>query len=167
MGTPTRDYQGIDWPRWVADEVATLMFVIKEGQVLLIRKKRGLGKGKINGPGGRLDPGESLEACAIREVQEELLVTPKGTIEEVGLLQFQFCDGYALEVHVFRADDYEGTATETDEAIPLWTALDKIPYDEMWADDRFWLPLMLNGTRFKGTFLFDDDLMLGHDIQEV
>lgn len=40
--------------------LATLMFVIDEarGEVLLIRKKRGLGAGKINGPGGKIDPGK-------------------------------------------------------------------------------------------------------------
>ena len=40
------------------------------GQVLLIRKKRGLGAGKINGPGGKLDPGETFAQTAVREVQE-------------------------------------------------------------------------------------------------
>jgi len=36
------------------------LFVIRAGQMLLIHKKRGLGAGKINGPDGRLDLGESL-----------------------------------------------------------------------------------------------------------
>lgn len=58
----------IDWITWVPQERATLLFVIRNGQVLCIRKKRGLGAGKINGPGGRIDPGESAEQAAIREV---------------------------------------------------------------------------------------------------
>jgi len=66
----------VDWETWVPTERATLLFVIKDGQVLLIHKKKGLGAGKINGPGGRLEPGETPEQAAIREVQEELLVTP-------------------------------------------------------------------------------------------
>ncbi len=49
----------VDWTTWEPKERATLLFVIKEGQILLIRKKRGLGAGKINGPGGRLEPGET------------------------------------------------------------------------------------------------------------
>ena len=49
----------IDWDTWQARDRATLLFVIRDGQVLLIHKKRGLGKGKVNGPGGRV---ESLEA---------------------------------------------------------------------------------------------------------
>ena len=36
----------INWNTWVPEETATLMFVIKDEQILLIRKKRGLGAGK-------------------------------------------------------------------------------------------------------------------------
>jgi 8-oxo-dGTP diphosphatase len=118
-------------PDWTPRERATLLFVIREGRILLIRKKRGLGAGKINGPGGHLEPGETPRQAAIREVQEELCITPHG-VHEAGLLRFQFTDGHSIEGTVFTAGDYEGTPTETDEAIPLWTPLDAIPYEEMW-----------------------------------
>ena len=42
----------IDWNAWEPQQRATLLFVIHGGEILLIRKKRGLGAGKINGPGG-------------------------------------------------------------------------------------------------------------------
>ena len=58
----------IDWATWNAVDVATLLFVIKDGRALLIRKKRGLGAGKINAPGGRLDPDASLY-CRRRAVR--------------------------------------------------------------------------------------------------
>ena len=50
----------IDWPNWQPEIVCTLMFVTRGDEVLLIRKKRGLGAGKINGPGGKVDPGETI-----------------------------------------------------------------------------------------------------------
>ena len=65
-------FEQIDWQRWEPDEHATLCFVIRGGEILLIRKKRGLGAGKINGPGGRLEPGETALDCAVRETREEL-----------------------------------------------------------------------------------------------
>ena len=154
----------IDWPAWTPVDRATLLFVVEGGRILLIRKKRGLGAGKINGPGGRLDPGESPLEGAIREVEEELLVTPTG-ITPRGELFFQFTDGYSIHVHVFSATGCRGEARETAEAIPLWRRLDEIPYDEMWADDRIWLPLMLAGTPFSGRFLFDGDAMLDHQVE--
>src|SRR2546430_631394 len=117
MNIPTNIEQ-IDWPRWHPTEYANLCFVIRDRQILLIRKKRGLGSGKINGPGGRLDKGETALASAIRETQEEVGVTPRG-LEQIGELYFQFLDGYKLHVAVFAAEGCEGELIETDEATPL------------------------------------------------
>lgn len=154
----------IDWSAWQPEQRATLVFVICEGRVLLIHKKRGLGAGKINGPGGRIDPGESEMACAVREAQEELCITPTGLVHS-GELFFQFTDGLSIYVTVFRASGYIGTPEETEEAKPLWADTDKIPYEQMWADDRMWIPLMLAGKKFKGRFLFDEDAMVGYDLK--
>lgn len=72
--------EDIDWASWTPYERATLLFVICGGHILLIHKNRGLGAGKINGPGGRLVPGESPLQGAVREVQEELNVTPSNAV---------------------------------------------------------------------------------------
>ncbi len=154
----------LDWTRWEARDVATLVFVVQDGRILLIRKKRGLGAGKINGPGGRLEPGETPEAGAVREVEEELCVTPVG-LRELGENRFQFVDGYSIHVFVFTASGCRGEPTETDEAAPLWVGLDAIPYGEMWEDDQLWLPLVLEGRRFTGRFLFDGDAMLDQAVE--
>lgn len=153
----------IDWERWEPTDPATLVFVVKNDSILLIRKKRGLGAGKINGPGGRLEPGEAPMEGAVREAREELLITPLGLCY-AGENMFQFIDGYSIHVHVFRASDYEGQPTETDEAIPIWVPLDRIPYHEMWEDDELWLPLVLKGVPFSGRYIFDGDAMLDHRV---
>jgi 8-oxo-dGTP diphosphatase len=158
-----RSVKQIDWRRWEPVDPATLVFVLRGERLLLIRKKRGLGAGKINGPGGRLEPGETTDACAVREMEEELRVTPIG-LEKVGENRFQFVDGYAIHVHVYRAGDLRGTPVETDEAAPIWVGRDAIPYHEMWEDDRLWLPLVLEGTPFSGRFLFDGDRMLDYEL---
>lgn len=159
-----RSLDELDWASWQPHERATLAFVMRGEEILLIRKKRGLGAGKINGPGGRIDAGEGALECAVREVREELHVTPRD-LSHAGTLLFQFVDGYALHVEVFRAAAYDGEARETDEAIPLWTPIDAIPFDEMWADDRLWFPHLLAGRFFHGRFLFDEDRMLGHVLE--
>ena len=73
--------------------------------------------------------------------------------------------GYSIHVHVFTAEDCDGEPRETDEAVPMWTPLDRIPYDEMWEDDRVWLPEMLAGKRFDGRWIFDDETMLDHRLE--
>jgi 8-oxo-dGTP diphosphatase len=154
----------IDWERWQPRERATLLFVIRGGEILLIRKLRGLGAGKINGPGGRIDAGETPLACAVREVEEELRVTPIG-VEPRGELRFQFVDGHSIHGFVFSAADCLGEPQETAEAVPLWTSLERIPWDEMWADDRHWLPLLLAGDDIDGRFLFEGDALLDHAVR--
>jgi 8-oxo-dGTP diphosphatase len=155
----------VNWRTWAADDPATLVFVVREGQVLLIRKKRGLGAGKVNGPGGRLERGESPLDCAIREVQEELRTTPTG-LEMRGENSFQFVDGYSTHVYVFRAAGCDGEPQETEEATPFWTSVERIPYDQMWEDDELWLPLLLAGRRFSGRFIFDGDRMLDYQVDK-
>jgi 8-oxo-dGTP diphosphatase len=153
----------IDWSVWKPTDVATLIFVIEGDRILLIEKKRGLGAGKVNGPGGRLEPNETPIDAARREIEEELGVRALGVVEH-GELSFQFVDGYALHCHVFRADACEGTPIETEEAVPLWTSIHAIPFARMWADDALWLPMLIAGDRFRGRFLFEGDLMLDHEL---
>jgi 8-oxo-dGTP diphosphatase len=56
---------------------------------------------------------------------------------------------------------------ETDEAVPMWTPLDRIPWEEMWEDDPLWIPLMLEGKGFQARFLFDGDTMVDWDVLEL
>jgi 8-oxo-dGTP diphosphatase len=162
--SPPRSLADIDWTTWRAQDPATLVFVVKDGEVLLIRKKRGLGVGKINGPGGRLEHGETPAECAVREMQEELLVTPVG-LRYAGENLFQFVDGYSIHAYVFVASDVDGEPTETDEAAPIWTPVDELPWHEMWEDDHLWLPLVLDRIGFTGRYVFDGDTMLDHEVE--
>jgi len=148
---------------WRAVHKATLLFVVSGSRVLLIRKKRGLGAGKINGPGGKLDPGETLIECATREIHEELGVVVT-ECSPAGRLRFQFIDGYSIDVAPFIADRYEGIPVETEEAIPLWFKVSNIPYHEMWEDDRIWLPRVLAGEQVNGRFIFDGDRIVEQDV---
>ena len=154
----------MDWTTWVPRERANLCFIVSAGRVLLIRKKRGLGAGKINGPGGKIEPGETALESAIRETQEEVGVTPL-EIEERGLLHFQFTNGYSLACTVFVARGFIGEPIETDEAIPFWVALEAVPYAEMWEDDQHWLPQVLAGGSFRAWFEFDEDRMLSREVK--
>ena len=162
MSPPAR-VTDIDWKAWVPHDRATLLFVLDGERVLLIRKKRGLGAGKINAPGGRLEPEETALAAAVREVEEEVCVTPF-EVESRGTLKFEFVDGYRLEAHVFVAHGFRGEPAETDEAIPLWFSRSELPYAEMWADDALWLPRVLGGESVVGRFIFDGDAMLDHEL---
>lgn len=150
-------------------QTATLCYPIVDGEALLIRKRRGLGAGNVIGPGGKVEPGETPLEAVRREVREELRVEARG-VERVGVFEFHFGseapDDDSMEVHVFRADGVEGDPEATDEAVPEWHPVDDLPYDEMWIDDRIWLPHLLDGRTFEGTFVLseDGDAMLSYGI---
>ncbi len=158
------DVADVDWKNWTPKERAVLCFIHVENKLMLIHKKTGLGKGKVNAPGGRIEPAETAEQAAIRETQEEIGLTPLN-LRYMGELHFIFRDGYSLHGTVFFSHSFSGTPIETIEALPFWCPVDEIPYDNMWADDRLWLPVVLSGRRFKGYFIFDNDTMLSYDVQ--
>ncbi len=159
--TPSGAPFDVDWSDWQPVDTAVLTFIRRSGQLLLIHKKRGLGRGKVNAPGGRIEPGETPEQAAVRETQEEVGLTPLH-LKPAGRLDFAFTDGYSLRCDVFTADGCEGVLTETDEADPFWCDEVDIPYGRMWSDDRLWLPLLLEAQPFSAQFVFDGDLMLWH-----
>lgn len=160
-----RDVKEIDWDLWEPKEKAVICYIFQDGKVLLINKKTGLGSGLVNAPGGRIEDSETASEAAVRETVEETGLTPQN-LKEVGVLNFQFIDGYSLKGYVFFADSCTGTMTETDEADPFWVSVEDIPYDRMWEDDALWLPKTIAGTYIEGRFIFDDRTMLSNEILE-
>lgn len=149
-------------------KLLTLVIIVSGDRILLGMKKRGFGAGRWNGFGGKVHDGETVLAAAIRETEEECGVTPT-KMEEVGVHEFEFDTdrGAILEVHVFRSDAWLGEPVETEEMRPKWFPTDSIPYDEMWPDDRYWLPLFLAGKKFRTRFLFGEgDAVLEQSIVE-
>ncbi|HEY5647666.1 MAG TPA: 8-oxo-dGTP diphosphatase [Pseudomonadales bacterium] len=151
---------------WEPDETGTLLFVVRASEVLLIRKKRGHGAGKINGPGGKIEPGETPLASARRETREE---TGVDALDAALAGQFRFVElnGPQWYGYVFVAHRFSGTPHETAEADPFWCRIDSLPFDEMWEDDRHWLPRVLAGERLTGDFLFDDGRLLAHRLETL
>ena len=147
-------------------KACTLVFLLKEHQILLAMKKRGFGSSRWNGVGGKIDPGETVEQAMIRETQEEIGVTPTA-YTPVGFLEFSFPDGIVdMSAQVFVCTAWDGEPAESEEMAPEWFNINAIPYDDMWQDDRYWLPQVLEGKRIRGTFTFDSaDNMLAHEVQ--
>ena len=132
-------------------QLATLLFVCQGDRVLLMEKKRGHGAGLINGPGGKLEPGESLRACALREAEEELGIrgeAPRLCAE----LRFEDEDESRIHGFAYRCEAFTGTPRESAEGKPLWVSRQAMPYGRMWADDRGWLPWVLRGHRLRASF---------------
>ncbi|XP_068063187.1 oxidized purine nucleoside triphosphate hydrolase [Anomalospiza imberbis] len=146
----------------------TLVLVVQPPRILLGMKKRGFGAGLWNGFGGKVQPGESIEEAARRELLEESGLTVD-TLQKMGQITFEFVGNSELmDVHIFRADDFHGEPTESDEMRPQWFQLDEVPFHRMWPDDSYWFPLMLQRKLFRGYFKFQgQDTILEHSLKEV
>lgn len=149
-------------------KILTLCIVHQSPRVLLGMKKMGLGAGRWNGFGGKVEPGESIEDAARREVKEEADIEVRN-LEKMGVIDFEFSGNpEILEVHIFRSTEFSGVPVETEEMAPAWYPENEIPYELMWADDIYWLPLLLAGKKFRGKVLFGEkDVILEHKIEEV
>jgi len=140
---------------------ATLCFLVRGNEVLLGFKKTGLGEGKWNGIGGKIEPGETPAQAIAREVKEEIKVTLK-KFEQRAFIKFYnvlMHDGTRsdLNAYVFLATEWDGEAQETDEMLPRWFSKDTIPFHAMWIDDPYWLPQFLQGARVRAEFWFEGD----------
>jgi len=140
----------------------TLCYLVKKDSVLIGKKKRGVGKGLLVGFGGKLEKGESIEEAALREVEEEAGVRVLD-IKKVADVNYYFPDksgqgNWNQNVHVFIASKWRNEPKETDEMKPKWFKKDKLPYDQMWDDSRYWTNLVLEGQTIKADFLYNNEL---------
>lgn len=161
---------------------ATLCFVLRNGEVLLGMKKKGLGRGYWNGFGGKVEVKENVLDAARRELWEESGVTA-ASIEQCGLARIDYLDQKGLaegmslgadgverqiEMHIFRCYDFVGRPVETVEMRPKWFAFDGVPYGQMWPDDKYWLPQVLSGGWFEyWATLKDEKTLLKQNLEEL
>ena len=142
---------------------ATLLYLFKREngvvtQICLAMKKRGLGAGKWNGAGGKVEAGESIEEAAIRETSEEIGVTPRNILKVAELtFQFPHKPSYDQTVHVYVAESWDGNLLESEEMAPSWFATGEIPWNDCWPSDEFWMPRVLQGEFVTATFHFSED----------
>jgi len=147
-------------------KILTLCIIHQQTKVLLGLKKRGFGAGRWNGFGGKIQNGETIDQAAKRELLEEAGIVVEN-LEQFGTLEFSW-EGKPeiLEVHIFKARDFKGEPTESEEMKPQWFETDQIPFDLMWPDDRYWMHLFLENKKFKGKFLFgENDVVLEHNLE--
>ncbi len=138
----------------------TLILLKKDDEILLGLKKRGFGKGRLNGVGGKQKEGETLEECAIRETEEEISVKLT-KLEHVADIVFDnlYYKGVPERnmMHVYFGLEWEGEPTESDEIEPRWTKIADLDYSKMWCDDEHWYPYVLAGKKVQAWFNFNED----------
>jgi len=62
-----------------------------------------------------------------------------------------------LHVNIFTATKWDKEPTESEEMAPKWFSKNKIPYENMWPDDIYWLPQVIKGIKIKAHFKLDQN----------
>lgn len=151
----------------------TLIFIKDSSRILLGFKKRGLGKNTWNGYGGKLQEDEDILDCAVRELKEESnLNIRKDKLNYLGVVIYD--DNHNMInhdrriVHIFNASNVDGEPVETEEMRPQWFDFQNIPYDDMWPDSKFWLPLILKDSWLFARFTYKGDYeIVDHIVKEL
>ncbi|XP_060869394.1 oxidized purine nucleoside triphosphate hydrolase-like isoform X2 [Metopolophium dirhodum] len=139
-------------------KLMTLTFIIKNDEVLLGMKNRGMGKGKWNGFGGKKEPNETIFDAAKREVKEECGLDAI-SMKKIGIIDFEYIgSNEILEGHIYLCDKFKGHIVESDEMAPIkWFKINQFPLDNMWVDHKCWFPMVLKQIPFKAHFKYLDD----------
>jgi|SRR3989344_1570020 len=132
-------------------KIATLGVIMQNGKLLLGEKKRGeIGTGVLSGPGGKLDPGETLKECLIRETREELgIELDPASLELVALIDFYAAGAIDFRVYTYRAKILSGEIHETVDMIPGWYPLTDSTFERTYEADRHWLTRVARGEKFR------------------
>ncbi len=137
-------------------KIATLGIILQDGRILLGKKKKGeIGTGVLSGPGGKLDPGETLPGCLIRETREELEIElDPASLRLVAIIDFYAASELDFRVYTYHAKILSGEIHETADMIPGWYPLNKKTFKRTYEADRHWLPRAVRGEPFRANVLY-------------
>jgi 8-oxo-dGTP diphosphatase len=148
-------------------QLATLCYVRKNGKTLMIyrnKKPNDVHKGKWNGLGGKFNPGEMPEECAVREVLEESGLQVRNPRLH-GILTFpQFSGGKDWYVFVYVFDDFAGELIDSDEGRLAWIDDSQLLNLYLWEGDHYFLEWINQKRFFSGKFIYKNGRLEHHEV---
>lgn len=136
-------------------------YLVKGDKVLLARRKAssvGLGLNIVAGIGGKNENGESDKEALVREVFEEIGVKV-ASARKMGRVIFFFPNKpkWNQDVAIYLITKWKGIPKESDSMAPEWFSIKNLPKKQMWDDNRYWIPCVLNGEKVRFVFLYGED----------
>lgn len=124
-------------------------------------KENDVNHGKWIGVGGKLEPGETPEECARREVLEETGLEAEN-LTVLGLMTFVYADREAEYIFIFKGETRSRALAACDEGTLAWIPEDKLETLALWEGDRLFLPYLYEKKPYfslKLTYSAEDELL--------
>ena len=148
-------------------KMATLCYLKREGQTLMvhrIKKENDIHMGKWNGLGGKLEPGETPEECAMREIREETGLTVTNPILK-GILTFpDYANNEDWYAFVYIAHEMEEELIDSPKGTLKWIDDEKLLSLNLWEGDRIFLPWLEQSKFFSGKFVYKDGQLMSNQV---
>jgi len=148
-------------------KLATLCYLKRAGKTLMVHRIKKAGDmhaGKWNGLGGKLEPGETPEECARREIREESGLTVTKPVFK-GLLTFPaFANDEDWYAFVFVAHEFEGELIDSPEGDLRWIDDAELFNLSLWEGDKVFLPWLEQTGFFSGKFVYRDGKLIDHQV---
>ena len=122
----------------------TLVHLEKDGKYLMrhrVKKERDENRDKWVGIGGKFEPGESPEDCAVREVFEETGLTMHSWAYR-GIVTFVSDEWGTEYMHLFHSGDFSGTLKDCNEGVLEWVDKKALLGLPIWEGDKIFLRLL-------------------------
>lgn len=132
------------WKDWKPNKNVVLCFIMNDnGQVLLVdRKYKKKGPGKISGATGFFEAGENIAEVCKKCAKAETGLDIENPVY-YGRINFWMPE-MNLQGHIFVTSTYSGEIKESNVNRPFWTKIKKLPYSQMSVDYKVWLKRALN-----------------------
>lgn len=148
-------------------KIGTLCYVHRNGRTLMMLRNKIPGdphRGKWNGLGGKMEPGETPEECVKREVMEESGLGIESPVL-MGILTFPAseCDD-DWYVFLFTAVSLEGDIRECREGCLEWVDDSRIRTLEMWEGDHLFMDWMADGRFFSGRLAYGGGRLMENSV---
>lgn len=149
-------------------KLATLCYLKKDGRTLMlhrVKKENDIHEGKWNGLGGKFEPHETPEECAIREIREESGLIVRDP-ELRGVITFpNFAKGEDWYVFVFVMRDISGEMIVSNEGNLEWIEDGRLMDLNLWEGDRIFMPWLDKSGFFSAKFEYAEGRLVSHSVK--
>jgi mutator protein MutT len=131
----------------------TAAVIVKDGRILIAKRKRAYSGYLWEFPGGKMEEGESLEECLKREIEEELGIEI-AVGDHLCSVRHQLNCQSAIKLYAYRATHVKGDIRLRDHDEVRWVTVKELAQYDFPEPDRYIASVLIDQQRAEGGEIF-------------